>query len=37
MVWRLFNVGVVNLKEALNLGFSGVLLRGSGLPWIYVK
>jgi len=38
-VWqqRLTNIGVLPLKEALNLGFSGVMLRGSGLPWICVK
>jgi len=34
-IWkqRLLNVGVVSKKNALNWGFSGVLLRGSGLPW----
>lgn len=30
---RLCNIGVVNINDALNYGFSGVLLRGSGLPW----
>ena len=34
-IWkqRLINVGVVTSKEALDWGFSGVLLRGSGLKW----
>lgn len=34
-IWkeRLVDVGVVTLKDALNLGFSGVLLRGSGAVW----
>ena len=34
-IWkqRLINVGVVTSKEALEWGFSGVLLRGSGLVW----
>lgn len=34
-IWkqRLINVGVVTSKEALEWGFSGVLLRGSGLNW----
>lgn len=34
-IWkqRLINIGVVNLSEALNLGFSGVMVRGSGLMW----
>jgi NADH-quinone oxidoreductase subunit D len=26
-------VGVVNLEDAINWGFSGVILRGSGLAW----
>jgi NADH-quinone oxidoreductase subunit D len=26
-------VGVLNLEDALNLGCSGVMLRGSGLCW----
>jgi NADH:ubiquinone oxidoreductase 49 kD subunit 7 len=32
-IWRqrLKNVGVVSIEDALNWGFSGVLLRGSGL------
>lgn len=34
-IWkqRLVNIGVVNYKDALNFGFSGVMLRGSGLYW----
>ena len=34
-IWkqRLINVGVVTLQEAKDWGFSGVLLRGSGLNW----
>jgi NADH dehydrogenase (ubiquinone) Fe-S protein 2 len=34
-IWkqRLINVGVVTSKEAIEWGFSGVLLRGSGLNW----
>ena len=34
-IWkqRLVNIGVVTKKEALDWGFSGVLLRGSGIPW----
>lgn len=34
-IWkqRLVDVGVVTAKEALDWGFSGVLLRGSGIPW----
>lgn len=34
-IWkqRLLNVGVVGLKDAKNWGFSGVMLRGSGLLW----
>jgi|TARA_B110000261_G_C13094623_1_gene361300 NADH dehydrogenase (ubiquinone) Fe-S protein 2 len=34
-IWkqRLVHVGVVSSKEALAWGFSGVLLRGSGLSW----
>jgi NADH dehydrogenase (ubiquinone) Fe-S protein 2 len=34
-IWkqRLVDIGVVNLTEALDYGFSGVLVRGSGLPW----
>jgi NADH dehydrogenase (ubiquinone) Fe-S protein 2 len=34
-IWkqRLVDIGVVNAKEALNYGFSGVMLRGSGINW----
>ena len=34
-IWkqRLVNIGVVSYKNALNWGFSGVLLRGSGVSW----
>jgi len=34
-IWkqRLVDVGVVTAAEALDWGFSGVLLRGSGIPW----
>lgn len=34
-IWRdrLINVGVVKVEEGLNYGFSGVMLRGSGLAW----
>lgn len=34
-IWkqRLINVGVVTSKEAIDWGFSGVLLRGSGINW----
>lgn len=34
-IWKkwLVNVGVVNHKNALDLGFSGPMLRGSGIPW----
>jgi NADH dehydrogenase (ubiquinone) Fe-S protein 2 len=34
-IWkqRLVNIGVVTAKEAVDWGFSGVLLRGSGLNW----
>ena len=27
------DIGVVNAEQALDYGFSGVLLRGSGIPW----
>lgn len=36
MVPRLVNIGLVNIKDALSYGFTGVLLRGSGLSWICV-
>lgn len=34
-IWkeRLIDVGVVTYKDALNWGFSGVLLRSSGISW----
>lgn len=34
-IWkqRTVNIGVVTKSQALNWGFSGVLLRGSGIPW----
>ena len=34
-IWkqRLVNVGVVTKKQALDWGFSGVMLRGSGIVW----
>lgn len=34
-IWkeRLVDIGVVNSKQAIDWGFSGVMLRGSGLPW----
>ena len=34
-IWkqRLINIGTIDLKNALNYGFSGVMLRGSGKLW----
>lgn len=34
-IWkeRLVDIGVVSSKDAVDWGFSGVMLRGSGLPW----
>lgn len=34
-IWkqRLVDVGIVSLDEALSWGFSGVMLRGSGIEW----
>nr|YP_009327276.1 NADH dehydrogenase subunit 7 [Aphanomyces invadans]AOQ30649.1 NADH dehydrogenase subunit 7 [Aphanomyces invadans] len=34
-IWkqRLVNIGIVKAKDALDLGFSGVMLRGSGISW----
>ena len=34
-IWRqrLVDIGVVTAEQALNNGFSGVMLRGSGIPW----
>jgi NADH dehydrogenase (ubiquinone) Fe-S protein 2 len=34
-IWkeRLVDIGVVSSKDAIAWGFSGVMLRGSGIPW----
>jgi NADH dehydrogenase (ubiquinone) Fe-S protein 2 len=34
-IWkqRLVNIGVVSAPDAVNLGFTGVMLRGSGFQW----
>merc|ERR1711957_45186 len=34
-IWkqRLVNIGIVSGKDALDWGFTGVMLRGSGIPW----
>jgi NADH dehydrogenase (ubiquinone) Fe-S protein 2 len=34
-IWkqRLVNIGIVSYKDALDLAFSGVMLRGSGIAW----
>jgi len=34
-IWkqRLVDIGIVTAKQALNWGFTGVMLRGSGIPW----
>lgn len=34
-IWceRLMNVGIVNEEDAFDYGFSGVMLRGSGISW----
>lgn len=34
-IWkeRLVDIGIVTAKEAMEWGFSGVMLRGSGIPW----
>lgn len=34
-IWkqRLVDIGVVSAEDAMNFGFSGVMLRGSGIPW----
>jgi NADH dehydrogenase (ubiquinone) Fe-S protein 2 len=34
-IWkeRLVDIGVVSAKDSVDWGFSGVMLRGSGLPW----
>jgi len=31
--YRLINIGIVKLKDAFNFGFSGPMLRGTGLLW----
>jgi NADH dehydrogenase I D subunit len=34
-IWkqRLVDIGIVSAKDAMDLGFSGVMLRGSGIEW----
>jgi len=34
-IWkqRLINIGTITKEQAMNLGFSGVMLRASGVPW----
>jgi NADH dehydrogenase I D subunit len=34
-IWkeRLVQIGVISYKQAIDWGFSGVMLRGSGIPW----
>jgi len=34
-IWkqRTIDIGIVSAEDALNLGFSGVMLRGSGIKW----
>ena len=34
-IWkqRLVDIGVVSSKDAMDWGFSGVMLRGSGINW----
>jgi NADH dehydrogenase (ubiquinone) Fe-S protein 2 len=34
-IWkeRLVDIGIVSSKKAIDWGFSGVMLRGSGIPW----
>ncbi len=34
-IWkqRLVDIGVISAEDAMNFGFSGVMLRGSGIPW----
>ncbi len=34
-IWkqRLINIGIVSYKEACNWGFTGVIIRGTGIPW----
>ncbi|XP_013414127.1 NADH-ubiquinone oxidoreductase 49 kDa subunit isoform X1 [Lingula anatina] len=31
--WRTIGVGTISAEDALNYGFSGVMLRGSGIKW----
>jgi NADH dehydrogenase (ubiquinone) Fe-S protein 2 len=30
---RTIDIGIVSAEDALNYGFSGVMLRGSGIKW----
>lgn len=34
-IWkqRLVDIGIVNYRDALDMGFTGVMLRGSGITW----
>jgi NADH dehydrogenase (ubiquinone) Fe-S protein 2 len=34
-IWkqRLVDIGIVDINQAIDFGFTGVLLRGSGMPW----
>ena len=34
-IWfnRVNNIGIVTKKDSISLGFSGVMVRGSGMPW----
>lgn len=34
-IWkeRLVDIGIISAKKAIDWGFSGVMLRGSGIPW----
>jgi NADH dehydrogenase (ubiquinone) Fe-S protein 2 len=34
-IWkqRLINIGIISIQDAINWGFTGVMLRGSGLEW----
>ena len=34
-IWkqRLVDIGIISAKDAIDWGFSGVMLRGSGIPW----
>jgi NADH dehydrogenase (ubiquinone) Fe-S protein 2 len=35
IIWqeRLVDIGIITAQEAIDWGFSGVMLRGSGIPW----